>query len=289
MSQVLEKLLSLLKLETIEQGLYRGQSQDLGFKSVFGGQVMGQALSAAKETIDEERKVHSFHSYFLRPGDAEKPIVYEVENIRDGKSFSTRRVSAIQYGKQIFHMTASFQIEEEGFEHQDLMPDVPGPEKLVSDLAFYQQHAELIPEQLRSKFICEKPIEMRPVDFQNPFQPQVSEPLRYVWFKANGNMPEDLRIHKYLLAYASDFNFLPTALQPHGKSFMAPNMQVATIDHAMWYHRDFRFDDWLLYAVESPAASGGRGLVKGQFFNRQGQLVASTMQEGVIRQYPSGR
>ncbi len=287
MSQVLDKLLSLLKLETIEQGLYRGQSQDLGFKSVFGGQVMGQALSAAKETIDEERKVHSFHSYFLRPGDAEKPIVYEVENIRDGKSFSTRRVSAIQYGKQIFHMTASFQVEEEGFEHQDLMPDVPGPEQLVSDLDFYQQHAELIPEKLRSKFICEKPIEMRPVDFQNPFQPQVSEPLRYVWFKANGSMPDDLRIHKYLLAYASDFNFLPTALQPHGKSFMAPNMQVATIDHAMWYHRDFRFDDWLLYAVESPAASGGRGLVKGQFFNRQGQLVASSIQEGVIRQYAS--
>lgn len=287
MSQVLDKLLSLLKLETIEQGLYRGQSQDLGFKSVFGGQVMGQALSAAKETIDEERKVHSFHSYFLRPGDAEKPIVYEVENIRDGKSFSTRRVSAIQYGKQIFHMTASFQVDEEGFEHQDLMPDVPGPEQLVSDLDFYQQHAELIPEKLRSKFICEKPIEMRPVDFQNPFQPQVSEPLRYVWFKANGSMPDDLRIHKYLLAYASDFNFLPTALQPHGKSFMAPNMQVATIDHAMWYHRDFRFDDWLLYAVESPAASGGRGLVKGQFFNRQGQLVASSIQEGVIRQYAS--
>lgn len=286
MSQVLANLLSLLKLETIELGLYRGQSQDLGFKAVFGGQVMGQALSAAKETLSEDRKVHSFHSYFLRPGDASRPIVYEVDTIRDGKSFSTRRVSAIQYGKPIFYMTASFQNVEQGFEHQDLMPDVPGPDELVSDLAFYQQHAAQIPEQLRSKFICEKPIEMRPVYFQNPFVPQVSAPKRYVWFKANGQMPNDLRVHKYLLAYASDFNFLPTALQPHGKSFMAPNMQVATIDHAMWFHQDFRFDDWLLYAVDSPSASGGRGLVRGQFFNRNGQLVASTMQEGVIRQYP---
>ncbi|MEE2002205.1 acyl-CoA thioesterase II [Alkalimonas sp. MEB108] len=286
MSQVLDKLLSLLKLEPIELGLYRGQSQDLGFKAVFGGQVMGQALSAAKATIDEDRKVHSFHSYFLRPGDASKPIVYEVESIRDGKSFSTRRVRAIQFGKAIFYMTASFQREEEGFEHQDAMPEVPGPDELVSDLDFYQQHADKIPEALRSKFICEKPIEMRPVDFQNPFEPKQSAPKRYVWFKANGTMPDDLRVHKYLLAYASDFNFLPTALQPHGRSFLAPNMQVATIDHAMWFHQDFRFDDWLLYAVDSPSASGGRGLVRGQFYDRAGRLVASTMQEGVIRQYP---
>ena len=289
MSQVLHNLLALLKLETIEQGLYRGQSQDLGFKAVFGGQVMGQALSAAKETMAEDRRVHSFHSYFLRPGDAAKAIVYEVENIRDGKSFSTRRVSAIQYGKPIFYMTASFQAEESGFEHQDVMPQVPQPEDLVSDLEFYQQHAQLIPDSLRSKFICEKPIEMRPVDFQNPFKPQVSPAKRYVWFKANGAMPDDHRVHKYLLAYASDFNFLPTALQPHGKSFMAPNMQVATIDHAMWFHQDFRFDDWLLYAVDSPSASGGRGLVRGQFFNRAGTLVASTIQEGVIRAYPTSR
>lgn len=285
MSQVLANLLSLLKLETIELGLYRGQSQDLGFKAVFGGQVMGQALSAAKETLPEERKVHSFHSYFLRPGDASKPIVYEVENIRDGKSFSTRRVSAIQFGKPIFYMTASFQTEETGFEHQVAMPDVPGPDELVSDLDFYQRHAAQIPEKLRSKFICEKPIEMRPVDFQNPFSPQVSAPKRFVWFKANGHMPDDVRVHKYLLAYASDFNFLPTALQPHGRSFMAPHMQVATIDHAMWFHHDFRFDDWLLYAVDSPAASGGRGLVQGQFFSRDGKLVATTIQQGVIREY----
>jgi acyl-CoA thioesterase-2 len=284
MSQVLDDLLSLLDLETIEEGLYRGDSQDLGFKAVFGGQVMGQALSAAKETIVEERLVHSLHSYFLRPGDAAKPIVYDVENIRDGKSFSTRRVKAIQNGKPIFYMTVSFHNEEPGVTHQASMPNVPGPENLRSSLEFYRENANLIPEKIRDKVLCDKPIEMRPVNFQSPFKPEVTLANRYVWFKANGEMPNDPRIHKYLLAYASDFEFLPTALQPHGLSFMQPNMQVATIDHAMWFHREFRMDEWILYAIDSPSASGGRGLVRGQFFNQDGVLIASTMQEGLIRQ-----
>jgi len=284
MSQVLDDLLSLLDLETIEEGLYRGDSQDLGFKAVFGGQVMGQALSAAKETVVEERLVHSLHSYFLRPGDASKPIVYDVENIRDGKSFSTRRVKAIQNGKPIFYMTVSFHNEEPGVMHQASMPNVPGPENLRSSLEFYRENASLIPEKIRDKVLCDKPIEMRPVNFQSPFKPEVTLANRYVWFKANGDMPNDPRIHKYLLAYASDFEFLPTALQPHGLSFMQPNMQVATIDHAMWFHREFRMDEWILYAVDSPSASGGRGLVRGQFFNQDGVLIASTMQEGLIRQ-----
>lgn len=284
MSQALDKLLSLLKLEEIELGLYRGASQDLGFKAVFGGQVMGQALSAAKETLPEGRVVHSLHSYFLRPGDASRPIVYDVENIRDGRSLSTRRVSAIQYGKPIFYMTASFSGESHGLEHQSAMPDVPAPEGLRPALEFYQEHAHQIPEPIRNKFISEKPIEMRPVNFQNPFKPEVSEPVKHIWFKANGEMPDDQRIHNYLLAYASDFEFLPTALQPHGKSFMHPSMQVATIDHAMWFHRPFRMDEWMLYSVDSPSASGGRGLVRGQFFNRAGELVASTIQEGVMRE-----
>lgn len=283
MSKVLDDLLNLLTLETIEDGLYRGQSQDLGFGAVFGGQVIGQALSAAKETLPPERVSHSFHSYFLRPGDAKKPIVYDVENIRDGKSFSARRVQAIQYGKPIFYMTASFQQQEQGFEHQDVMPQVPGPEGLVSDLDIYREHEELIPAPLRNKFICEKPIEMRFVTPYNPFKPEKDEPKRYVWLKANGNMPADTRVHKYLLAYASDFNFLPTALQPHGVSFAQPNMQVATIDHAMWFHRDFRMDDWVLYAIDSPSANGQRGLVRGQIYTRDGVLVASTIQEGVMR------
>ncbi|MCC5880760.1 MAG: acyl-CoA thioesterase II [Idiomarina sp.] len=284
MSQVLQDLLNLLDLETIEEGLYRGQSQDLGFAALFGGQVMGQALCAAKKTLAEDRLVHSLHSYFLRPGDAHKPIVYDVENIRDGRSFSTRRVQAIQYGKPIFYMTASFQVAEEGIEHQAEMPDVPGPEGLISDLDVHRKHAELIPEALRSKFTSDKPILMRFVTDYNPFNPQKTEAKRYVWLKANGEMPDDLRVHKYLLAYASDFNFLPTALQPHGLSFASPKMQMATIDHAMWFHRDFRMDDWVLYAIDSPSASNARGLVRGQVFNRQGQLVASTMQEGLIRQ-----
>ncbi|MCG7537856.1 acyl-CoA thioesterase II [Pseudoalteromonas sp. OOF1S-7] len=284
MSQALQGLLDLLQLEEIEQGIYRGQSQDLGFPQVFGGQVMGQALSAAKYTLPAGRYVHSLHSYFLRPGDASKPIVYDVENIRDGRSFSTRRVSAIQYGKPIFYMTASFQGDEPGLSHQSEMPDVPGPEALRSSLEFYQDKADLIPEPLRAKFTQPMPIEMRPVEFHNPFQPEVMESTRHVWFKANGAMPDDRRIHNYLLAYASDFEFLPTALQPHGVSFMQRNMQVATIDHAMWFHRPFRMDEWLLYSVDSPSASNGRGLVRGQFFNRQGELVASTIQEGVMRQ-----
>ncbi|MFY8274448.1 acyl-CoA thioesterase II [Pseudoalteromonas sp. SSDWG2] len=284
MSQALDDLLSLLKLEEIELGLYRGASQDLGFKAVFGGQVMGQALSAAKETLPEGRVVHSLHSYFLRPGDAARPIVYDVENIRDGKSLSTRRVSAIQYGKPIFYMTASFSGESQGLEHQSTMPDVPAPEGLRSALDFYREHAHQIPEPIRNKFISEKAIDMRPVNFQNPFDPQVAEPVKHIWFKANGEMPDDQRIHNYLLAYASDFEFLPTALLPHGKSFMHPNMQVATIDHAMWFHRPFRMDEWMLYSVDSPSASGGRGLVRGQFFDRQGNLVVSTIQEGVMRE-----
>ena len=284
MSQVLNELLALLKLEKIEQGIYRGQSQDLGFRALFGGQVMGQALSAAKETVEESRLVHSLHSYFLRPGDAKKPVVYEVEKIRDGKSFSTRRVQAIQNGKAIFYMTASFQYPEQGFDHQDVMPDVPPPEEVSSYSDFILQNTHKFPEKIKDKFLAEKPIELRPIEQYNWYKPEVAEPVCNMWIKANGYLPDDLRIHMYMLAYTSDFHFLPTALFPHGVSHFQPNFQIATIDHAMWFHRPFRFDDWLLYSIQSPSASNGRGLVRGQIFNRQGELVASTMQEGVIRQ-----
>ncbi len=284
MSQVLDELLALLKLEVIEQGIYRGQSQDLGFKALFGGQVMGQALSAAKETVTEGRFVHSLHSYFLRAGDAKKPVVYEVEKIRDGKSFSTRRVQAIQNGQAIFYMTASFQVQEQGFDHQDQMPDVPPPEKISSYSDFIKQNQHALPESIRDKFLAERPIEIRPIEQYNWANPQPAQPVCNMWIKANGDMPDDLRIHMYMLAYTSDFHFLPTALYPHGVSHWQPNFQIATIDHAMWFHRPFRFDDWLLYSMQSPSASNGRGLVKGQIFDRQGRLVASTMQEGVIRQ-----
>ncbi|WP_145525639.1 acyl-CoA thioesterase II [Yersinia rohdei] len=286
MSQALKKLLDLLFLEKIEEGIFRGQSEDLGLRQVFGGQVVGQAIYAAKQTVPSDRSVHSFHSYFLRPGDSSKPIIYDVETLRDGKSFSARRISAIQNGKPIFYMTASFQVQEEGVEHQNTMPDVPPPEGLMSETDIARKFAHLIPEKVREKFIGHQPIEMRPVKFHNPLQGAIDEPNRHVWFRANGQMPDDLRVHQYLLGYASDFNFLPTALQPHGIGFLEPQVQIATIDHSMWFHRPFRLDDWLLYAVESTSASGARGFVRGQIYNREGELVASTVQEGVIRLRP---
>ena len=284
MSRVLEDLLDHLALEKIEEGLYRGQSQVLGFGHVFGGQVIGQALSAAKETVNK-RFVHSFHSYFLRPGDDKKPIVYDVECIRDGGSFSTRRIEAIQYGKPIFYMTASFQSEEVGYEHQSPMPNVVGPDGLLSEYEFYQQNLDKIPSHLHHIVTCEKPIEIRHVQVNNPFNPKKMDTRRQVWIRSNGQLPDDPRVHRYLLSYASDFTFLPTALFPHGRSFLQKDMQVATIDHSMWFHRPFRMDEWILYDMDSTSASGGRGLVKGQFFNQQGELVASAMQEGVIRDH----
>ncbi len=285
MSTVLDELLTLMKLEVIEQGIYRGQSQDLGFKALFGGQVMGQALSAAQETVDPLRHVHSLHSYFLRPGDAQKPVVYEVENIRDGRSFNTRRVKAIQNGKAIFYLTASFQQVEQGFDHQDKMPGVQGPEELSSFTDYIFDHQEVIPGNVRGKFLAEKPIEIRPVEKYNWVQPEKMPAKCHMWIKANGKLSDDLRIHTYMLAYTSDFHFLPTALFAHGLSHWQPNFQLATIDHAMWFHRPFRMDEWLLYVMDSPTAVGGRGLVKGQIFSQAGELVASTMQEGVMRQY----
>ncbi|WP_313118784.1 acyl-CoA thioesterase II, partial [Pantoea septica] len=264
MSQALQNLLNLLNLEKLEEGLFRGQSEDLGLRQVFGGQVVGQALYAAKQTVPEERIIHSFHSYFLRPGDSKKGIIYDVETLRDGKSFSARRVSAVQNGQPIFYMTASFQAPESGFEHQNVMPEVPGPETLASEQDLAQKMAHLLPEKVREKFIAERPLEIRPVQIHNPLKGRVDEPVRQVWIRANGGLPADLRIHQYLLGYASDLNFLPVALQPHGKGFLEADMQVATIDHSMWFHRPFNFSDWLLYSVVSTSASGARGFVRGE-------------------------
>ncbi len=283
MSQALSNLLALLNLEKIEEGIFRGQSEDLGLRQVFGGQVVGQALYAAKETVPVERLVHSFHSYFLRPADSQKPIVYDVETLRDGNSFSARRVSAIQNGKPIFYMTASFQAPEPGFEHQKTMPAAPAPENLKSETEIAMAFEKLLPQTLKDKFLCEKPLEIRPVVFHNPMQGHVDEPVRQVWMRANGKMPADLRVHQHLLGYASDFNFLPTALQPHGVGFLEPGVQIATIDHSMWFHRPFDMNDWLLYSVESTSASSARGFVRGEFYSREGVLVASTVQEGVMR------
>jgi acyl-CoA thioesterase-2 len=289
MSRVLEDLLALLELEPIEENLFRGRSQDLGFRQLFGGQVLGQALSAASKTLEPQRQVHSLHGYFLRPGDASLPVVYTVDRVRDGGSFSTRRVVAIQKGQPIFTMMASFQSEEPGVSHQAAMPSVPGPEGLPTDIELLRRHADRIPERVRDKFLGDKPIEMRPVTDRDPFAPPPTEPVKYVWFRAHGELPEDPQVHKYLLAYASDFNLISTAMLPHGLSVLHPGLQLASLDHALWFHGHLRMNDWLLYAMESPWAGNARGLSHGRIFTRDGRLVASTTQEGLIRQRPPGK
>ncbi|MCL4115421.1 UNVERIFIED_CONTAM: hypothetical protein GTU68_027981 [Idotea baltica] len=283
MNKPLNELLTLLQLEQLEQGLFRGQSENLGLPQVYGGQVIGQALSAARYTVDNARTVHSFHSYFLYPGDPEKAIIYDVENLRDGRSFSTRRVKAIQNGRPIFYLTASYHGDEPGFEHQSAMPDIAGPENFASETQLAEAIKHVLPPAVQKIFCGEKPIEVRPVNIVNPLAPKKAAPTQHLWIRANGDLPDDQLIHQYLLAYASDWGFLPTALHPHEVSLLTPNFQVATIDHSMWFHRPFKMDEWLLYSIESTNASGSRGLVRGEVFNQKGELVASAIQEGVMR------
>ncbi|WP_163996615.1 acyl-CoA thioesterase II [Pyxidicoccus caerfyrddinensis] len=283
MSRVLDELLELLKLEPIEENLFRGRSQDLGFRNLFGGQVLGQALSAASQTVTPERHVHSLHGYFLRAGDASLPVVYTVDRVRDGGSFTTRRIVAIQKGQPIFTLMASFHGDEPGFSHQAAMPQVPGPEELPTDLELLRRQAHLIPERLREKFLCDKPIEIRPVAYVDPFHPDKREPIKHVWFRADGNLPDDPQVHRYVMAYASDFNLISTALLPHATSFFQPHIQGASLDHALWFHGDLKVNDWLLYSMDSPWAGNARGLSRGNIFTRDGRLVASVAQEGLLR------
>jgi acyl-CoA thioesterase II len=284
MSQLLDELVTLLALEQIEVNLFRGQSQDLGWGTVYGGQVLGQALSAAIQTVPAERHAHSLHGYFLRPGAVDKPIVYEVDRIRDGGSFTTRRVVAIQNGKPIFSLGASFQVREPGFEHQDEMPEAPPPLTVPTQQELAQAYADKLPEFLRAQALADRPFEMRPIeDPSDPLDPEPRPPARMFWIKANGELPADPGLHRILLAYASDFAFLTTAMLPHGVSWLSRGMQVASIDHSMWFHDDARVDEWMLHVVDSPNAHGGRGLVRGRIFGADGRLVASTAQEGLIR------
>ncbi|MDF1566138.1 MAG: acyl-CoA thioesterase II [Deltaproteobacteria bacterium] len=283
MSDTLGALLRLLELETLEADLFRGQSQDLGFGALFGGQVLGQALSAATRTVASDRCAHSLHGYFLRAGDASHPIVYQVERIRDGKSFATRRVVAVQHGRPIFNLSASFQVHEPGFDHQDEAPEgIAGPEGLLSDHERLLKHAEHIPEPLREKLLVDRPVEVREVDPVDPFAPRKRPPFKAMWMRAGGELPDDPAVHRYLLAYASDFGLVGAALYPHAHTWWEREMQVASIDHAMWFHRPVRMDGWLLYVMDSPSAAGGRGLARGRIF-QDGVLVASTAQEGLIR------
>jgi len=284
MPYTLDDLRGLLDLERIEHNIFRGQSRDIGSGSVFGGQALAQALVAAAHTIDEDRHPHSMHGYFILPGDVGAPIVYEVDRIRNGGSFSTRRIVAIQHGRAIFNMSASFHVEERGADHQADMPDVPQPDDLPRELDLLRQVADHVPPEKRSFFVEERPIEFRPVDPVDLFAPDPSPPRRHLWLRARGSLPDNRLLHQGVLAYASDYGLLSTALRPHGLTFAMPSLQLASLDHALWFHRPFRVDSWLLYCMESPSASGARGFTRGHIFSEDGTLVASIVQEGLMRQ-----
>jgi acyl-CoA thioesterase-2 len=282
MPGAIETLLSILDLEPLEHNLFRGLSPQVGWQRVFGGQLIGQALVAAARTV-EGRLAHSLHAYFMLPGDPKVPILYEVDRIRDGNSFTTRRVVAIQHGKAIFSMSASFQVEEAGLDHQIPMPAVPPPEELPSEGDISALYLKSAPEPVRRYWERERPIELRPVDLKHYFSRDPLPPGQYVWVRATGRLPDDPDIHRCVLAYASDMTLLDTSLFAHGRFIFDPDLQAASLDHAMWFHRPFRADEWLLYAEDSPSASGARGFTRGSLFSRDGRLVASVAQEGLIR------
>lgn len=283
MPSTLDELLALLDLEPLEVNIYRGKNRDLGSGRVFGGQVFAQALVAARRTVDGPREAHSVHGYFILPGDLAAPIVYFVDRLRDGKSFTTRQVTAIQHGRAIFNLSASFHGQEDGPAHQSEMPPVPDPESLTNELDLIRGVAERIPEPLRHILTQDRPIDLRPVDPVDPFHPSPQPPCRSVWFRTIGPLPDDPLTHQAVLAYASDYRLLTTALQPHGLSFGSSGLQLASLDHALWLHRPFRADEWLLYAMDSPVAAGARGFTRGAIYTRKGALVASVAQEGLIR------
>jgi len=283
MSQALDNLLAILNLETLEQNLFRGVSPQSGWQRVFGGQVIGQALVAAYRTI-EDRAAHSLHAYFLRAGDPKVPILYEVDRIRDGTSFSTRRVVAIQHGQAIFSMAVSFHKHEEGLSHQAKMPDVPQPEALPSEAELKEGMIGRMPEPLKAYWQRERPIEIRPVDLSRYTSPGKRTASQQVWIKATGELGDNLACNQCVLAYASDFTLLDTALIAHGRFVFDPSLMLASLDHAIWFHRPFRIDDWLLYSQDSPSSAGARAFCRGTLFTRSGELVASTAQEGLVRE-----
>lgn len=282
MHSVLADMIELLSLERIEDNIFRGDSRDIGGAQVFGGQVIGQALSAAQHTV-EGRAAHSLHAYFLRRGDMAAPIIYEVDRARDGGSFSTRRVVAIQHGRPIFNMAASFQIDEPGIEHHAQAPEVPGPEGLRDFTDVGSEMLAQLPEKMR-RFLSEnRPFELRPVTRTDYLRPKKLPPVKYAWFRAVDRLPDDQALHKNLLAYVSDYELLGTSTLPHALPFGEGRIIMASLDHALWFHRPLRIDEWLLYAMDSPNAGGARGYARGQIFTQQGVLVASTAQEGLVR------
>jgi len=284
---VVKDLLRLLELEPLEHNIYRGTNRDVGTGRVFGGQVFAQALVAARKTVPDAREAHSVHGYFLRGGDTGAPIVYFVDRPRDGRSFTSRRVTAIQHGEAIFHLSASFHLAELGMDHQTAMPDVPAPEDCPEELELIRARADRIPEPLRRIVTQDRPLEIRLVTPSDPLSTPTPVPAaearRQIWFRMRARMPDEQMYHHAVLAYASDYGFLPTALLPHGVSFRDPRLVIASLDHTLWLHRPFRADDWLLYTSDAPTAFGSRGFVRGQVFARDGTLVASAAQEGLLR------
>jgi acyl-CoA thioesterase-2 len=279
----MQKLVGILTLEKIEENLFRGRSPDSSWQRVFGGQVIAQALAAANQTVVADRFVHSLHSYFLRPGDPTVPILDEVERIRDGGSFTTRRVVGIQHGKPIFTLSASYQVDEAGLSHQVEMPDIPLPEDLPRPEELYETYLEDAPEHVRRFWLRERPVEILPVSMEHYVSNTPLPPVQHIWFKANGQVPEERAIKSAVLAYLSDLTLLDTTLFPHGMSIFDRSIQGASLDHAMWFHETPDFDDWLLYTQDSPFSGGARGLSRGSIFSRSGRLIASTAQEGLIR------
>lgn len=282
----MEHLIEILDLEQIEENLYRGLCSKIGWQRVFGGQVIAQALTAAQRSVEEDRFVHSLHAYFLRPGDPAVPILYEVERLRDGTSFTTRRVVAVQHGKAIFAMSASFQVDEPGFDHQIAMPEVTAPEKLMDEASMRALFLANAPDNVRRYWSRARPVEIRPTSLVHYMTKDKLEPKQDVWVRATGPVPADRRLQAAVLAYLSDMTLLDTSLYAHGTSIFDQSLQVASIDHAMWFHRPVDFSDWLLYSQDSPSASGARGMTRGNLFTRSGELIASVAQEGLIRRKP---
>ena len=284
MIRPMNDLLDILDLEMLEHNLYRGRSPKSGWQRVFGGQVIGQALVAAQRTVSAERHVHSLHAYFMLPGDPSVPIVYQVDRPRDGGSFSTRRVTAIQHGRAIFSLASSFHVDEAGLEHQIDMPaDVPMPEDLRSQRELIEAVGDQIPEIIRRFWGRERPMEIRPVNVEHYLSRKKLPPRQSVWMRAIGAVPDDRALQAAVLAYLSDMTLLDTATFAHGRSGFEPEIQMASLDHAMWFHRPHPLDDWLLYVQDSPSTMGARGFTRGQLYGRDGTLVASVAQEGLVR------
>lgn len=286
MNPILEDLIQLLKLEQLDTNLFRGESRDIGTNRVFGGQVLGQALAAANYTVDH-RVVHSLHAYFLRKGDHTSPIIYEVDRQRDGRSYSSRRVVAIQHGRPILNMAASFQVPEEGLDHQASMPQVPAPEALKDVTEYRKQLEEKVDEFKLPRYLMhERPFEFRPVQLPQFIDQEPREPRANIWFRTTDALPDNDDLHRNILAYVSDYYLIGTATRPHGTSVFDPNLQLASLDHALWFQRPFRIDEWLLYSIESPSAAGARGISRGLIYRQDGALVAVVAQEGVMRLWP---